>query len=275
MMNSTLERPQPTRSDSPPSPRLDGWLRELDQLADRSGRFHRKPFGYFESNGRHYTLPRYTYFGPRGGGDTIRLGLFATIHGDEPQGMLALERLAQALEREPELGQGYALFFYPICNPTGLEDCTRYSRSGRDLNREFWRDSTEPEVRCLETEIWTHAFHGIVNLHADDTSDGVYGFVNGEVLSRYLVEPALRAAEEYLPRNHGQRIDGFPAQRGIIYECYQGVLQAPAGLAQPPFEITLETPHTAPLDLQVSALEAALKTILVEYRQLMAIAQNI
>jgi murein peptide amidase A len=275
MMNSTLEPKQRTQSDSLHSPGLDGWLRELDQLADRSGRFHRKPFGCFESGGCRYTLPRYTYFGPRGGGDTIRLGFFATIHGDEPQGTLALGRLARALERDPDLGQGYALFFYPVCNPTGLEDRTRYSRSGRDLNREFWRDSTEPEVRCLETEIWTHAFHGIINLHADDTSDGVYGFVNGDVLSHYLVEPALQAAERYLPRNQGQRIDGFPAQRGIVYECYQGVLQAPVGLTQPPFEITLETPHTAPLDLQVSAFEAALKTILVEYRQLMAIAQNI
>ena len=160
---------------------------------------------------------------------------------DEPQGALALAELASKLDANPDLAQGYALFLYPVCNPTGIEDNTRYSRSGKDLNREFWRNSPEPEVQYLETEIWTHAFHGIINLHADDTSDGLYGFVNGQVLSEHLVEPALQAAERYLPRNRQRQIDGFPADRGIIYECYNGVLQSPAGLSHPPFGFAGDT----------------------------------
>lgn len=35
------------------------------------------------------------------------------------------------------------------------------------------------------------------------------------------------------------------------------------------------TPQKSPLHLQVEAFNAALKTILVEYRYLMAVAQNI
>jgi hypothetical protein len=143
------------------------------------------------------------------------------------------------------------------------------------LNREFWKDSREPEVQCLETEVWTHAFHGIINLHSDDTSHGVYGFVNGEVLSEHLLEPALKAAEAYLPRNHERQIDGFPADQGIIYQCYNNVLQAPAGLTQAPFEITLETPHHAAAELQLAAFGAALRTILAEYRSVVSIAQSI
>jgi hypothetical protein len=130
-------------------------------------------------------------------------------------------------------------------------------------------------VRFLETEVWTHAFHGIVTLHADDTSDGVYGFVNGAVLSEHLLDPALRSAEAFLPRNRRRKIDGFPARRGMIYSSYDGVLKSPTGMRQPPFEITLETPQNAPLHLQVDAINAALHTVLVEYRYLMAIAQNI
>jgi murein peptide amidase A len=275
MMNPTLKANAQTCSRASEQEGADAWLRDLDELAQRAGRLFKKPFGAFESRGHAYALPRYIYLGQRGGGDPIRLGIFAAIHGDEPQGALAISQLARALEQNPELGQGYALYLYPVCNPTGLEDGTRHSRTGKDLNREFWRNSPEPEVRSLETEIWTHAFHGIINLHSDDTSDGLYGFVNGEVLARYLVEPALQAAEEFLPRNTRRKIDGFPAHRGVIGECYPGVLQAPAGLVQPPFEITLETPHTAPLELQVLAFRAALSSILVEYRQLMAIAQNI
>ena len=250
-------------------------LAPVDELALNSHSLLSKPLAEFESGGRKYRMPRYIFLGPKGGGDTIRIGLFATIHGDEPEGALGLVRFITALEKNPECAQGYALFIYPICNPTGFQDNTRHARSGLDLNRAFWTDSLQPEIRVLETEVWTHAFHGIVTLHADDTSNGMYGFVNGAVLSEHLLEPALRSAEAFLPRNKRRRIDGFPARRGMIYSSYDGVLKSPKGLKQPPFEITLETPQNAPLHLQVDAINASLHTVLIEYRYLMAVAQNI
>jgi len=254
---------------------LDRLLSQMDQLAENSDHLMKKSFGQFESAGQTYAMPRYLYLGPKGGGDTIRIGIFATIHGDEPEGALALTGLVAALEKNPELAKGYCLFLYPVCNPTGFEDNTRHSRNGRDLNREFWKDSTEPEVRLLETEIWLHAFDGIITLHADNTSDGLYGYVAGAVLSENLLEPALREAELFLPRNRKHQIDGFAARNGVISECYPGVLRAPQDMQRPPFEITLETPQKAPLHRQVEAFSTALQTILVEYRYLMAIAQNI
>ena len=247
----------------------------FDEVALNSHYLIKKPMAEFESRGQKYNLPRYLFLGPKGGGDTIRIGIFATLHGDEPEGALGLTRFITALEKNPEIAQGYALFIYPVCNPTGFEDNTRHSHAGVDLNREFWRESRQPEVRNLETEIWTHAFHGIVTLHSDDTSDGLYGYVNGAVLSEHLLEPALRSGEGFLPRNKRKTIDGFPARRGVIYSSYDGVLKSPAGLKQPPFEITFETPQHAPLHLQVEAFNAALQTMLVEYRYLMAVAQNI
>lgn len=253
---------------------LDRVLAPLDELAQGSDHLFRKPLGATDTN-VHGVVPRYFLLGPRGGGDYLRLGIFAGIHGDEPAGTLAVIRWLSELERNPELARGYALYFYPICNPTGFVDRTRHSRSGKDLNREFWKGSGEPEVRWLETEIWTHAFHGIINLHSDDTSDGLYGFVNGEVLSENLLEPALLAGEKHLPRNRRRRIDGFPAKRGVIYESYDGVLRAVPGMPRPPFEVTLETPQKAPLHLQVEAFNAALGTILEEFRYLMAIGQDI
>lgn len=250
-------------------------LAPLDQLAQGSPHFLSRSFGQFESAGQTYSLPRYVYFGPPGGGDTIRLGIFATIHGDEPEGALGLLRFAEALERNREIAKGYCLFIYPVCNPTGFEDNTRHSRRGKDLNREFWTRSSEPEVNFLETEIWTHAFQGIITLHSDDTSHGLYGFVNGSVLSEHLLEPALRAAEKILPRNRRAAIDGFNAKRGVIYESYDGVLRAPPQMTQPPFEVTFETPQHAPLHRQAEAFATALETMLVEYRYLIAVAQNI
>ena len=64
-------------------------------------------------------------------------------------------------------------------------------------------------------------------------------------------------------------------RRGIITEGYRGVLRSVPGLPRPPFEVTFETPQTAPVHRQVEAFNAALKTMLVEYRYLIAIAQDI
>ena len=248
-------------------------VQRLDSWAVDSDHFFRKPLARLDDDDVH--LPRYLYLGPRGGGEYIRVGIFASIHGDEPEGALALERLVARLEEDPQIALDYALFLYPVCNPRGFVKGTRHSQSGKDLHREFWKGSDEPEVRALETELWSHAFQGIVTLHSDDTSDGLYGFVNGEVLSENLLDPALRAAEQYLPRNLAHSIDGFSAHRGIIHEGYLGTLRAVPNVKPRPFEITFETPKFAPQDRQVAAAATALETILVEYRQFMAISQSI
>ena len=252
---------------------LDRILSPLEDLAGRSDHLLRTATA--KNGAPQPPIPRYLYLGERGGGDVFRLGIFAAIHGDEPEGVLAINRFVTLLERDPEIARGFALFLYPLCNPTGFADGTRHARSGKDLNREFWRQSTEREVRFLESEIYLHAFDGLITLHSDNTSNGAYGFVNGSVLSENLLEPALRAAEKFLPRNRRPIIDGFPASDGIIYRSYEGVLRSLPGLARPPFELTFETPQQAPLYLQVESAAAALQTILQEYRQLRAFAQNI
>ena len=220
-------------------------------------------------------FPRFVFKGPRGGGDSVRFGLFAGIHGDEPAGVLALVRLIERLVQQPDLAQGYRLFVYPTCNPTGMRARSRLSRAGKDLNREFWKDSAEPEVRLLEQEIRSEDFHGLISLHTDDTSPGIYGFVRGAVLSKALLEPALRAAEGVVPRNNAAVIDGFPAQNGIISQCYEGILTSPPELVYEPFEIILETPASAAEEQQVEALVRALNSVLASYQQFLAFAANL
>ena len=77
------------------------------------------------------------------------------------------------------MGRNYQLWLYPLCNPGGYMDGTRESRSGKDLNRKFWKNSSELEVQLLEKEISKQRFNGIISLHCDDTSYGVYGFGGG------------------------------------------------------------------------------------------------
>lgn len=254
---------------------IQALLTPLHQLAETSDHLLAGSCGSFRCGADDFSLPRFIFDGPRGGGEPIRLGIFAGIHGDEPEGAIALVRFLTELAGSPALAAGYRIYAYPVCNPTGYEDDSREARGGKDLNREFWKSSLEPEVCLLEGELWKHAFHGIINLHCDDTSDGLYGFVHGPDLSKDLLLPALWAAEQHLSRNQRVVIDGFPARQGLIDGGYPGILAAPADAQPMPFQLTFETPQEAPVHLQVEAHIAALKCILAEYRAVIALGQNI
>ena len=232
--------------------------------------------GFWRVGEERYWLPRLIFRGGRETGEeTIRLAIFAGLHGDEPAGVHALVDLLRALEADPWVGRAYRIHIYPLCNPTGYEDGTRHSRSGADLNREFWRGSLEPEIGIIERELLRHKFHGIISLHSDDTSDGLYGFVRGATLTRHLLKPALAAAEAALPVNQASVIDGFHAIDGVIHTAYDGILTAPPGSSPAPFEIILESPHHASMELQRRAFVLALTEILRHYRRMISYAADI
>ncbi len=111
-------------------------LAPLEKIAAHSPNLVANHEAHFEIGGETYELPRYLFVGPKGGDTPIRVGIFAAIHGDEPEGAHAIVQFIKLLEAKPELAAGYYLSFYPVTNPTGFEDDTRPSRSGRDLNRE-------------------------------------------------------------------------------------------------------------------------------------------
>lgn len=244
-------------------------------LAGRSRAVVEAEVGRFERDGREYTIPRFTLQGPATNVPAGRVGLFAVVHGDEPAAAQSLLRLLDACVRDPTLAIGYELVCYPVCNPTGLEDGTRHNRAGLDLNREFWRGSVQPEVQSLERELRERSFDGLIALHADDTSCGLYGYAHGRVLNENLVAPALKAAARVLPCNLDSVIDGFPAKGGIVTQCFNGVLRPPPDQRPQPFEIIFETPGCADEDLQAEAGEVAVRTILAEYRAFISYAQDI
>jgi hypothetical protein len=229
--------------------------------------------GKFSSGGLGYDLVRFHFAGPYAGHDPIKLGLFAGVHGDEPAGCIALVQFLTALAAEPARAAGYELWVYPLVNPTGFESGTRENRAGKDLNREFWRSSTQPEVRLIEAELRDRRFDGMITLHADDTCEGLYGYSHGQTLDEMLLRPALEAAERVLPRDSRNLIDGFVAKDGVICDCFQGVLSAPPEQKPRPFNLIFETPARSPLKDQVTATVTALDAILAQYRGFIAHAQ--
>ncbi|SKA97123.1 Succinylglutamate desuccinylase / Aspartoacylase family protein [Prosthecobacter debontii] len=208
-------------------------------------------------------------------GMCMKFGVFAGVHGDEDAGILAVHELIQWASTKPVELEDFELHFYPICNPSGCTLGTRHSHSGLDLNREFWVGSDQPEIQYLEQQLRAERYEGILALHSDDTSDGCYGFVSGSLLSEQILEPALAAAHEILPRNEAYVIDGFLAEHGIIKEGYHGILSAPPEQRPHAMEVVFETPALAPINQQVAATVIAVKTMLAQYRLLQAYAPNL
>jgi hypothetical protein len=223
--------------------------------------------GMWRVNEERFWMPRFIFQRTQQTKRRIKVGIFAGIHGDEPEAVLGLVDLVRGLNSRPEVARDYRLLIYPMCNPSGVIDGTRCSRSGADLNRKFWQNSAEPEVRLLELELRREQFDGIISLHTDDTSDGVYGFARRSSAEKHdLLHDALEAAHHALPRCRSKLIDGFAATNAIIRGCYTGVLSAPAEQQPQPWEIILETPQSAPVHLQRQAFVLAVGMILGRYR---------
>jgi len=248
----------------------------LRRAAEGSAHLSYSEIGTFRHGKEVHSIPRFCFQGPGSTEEPVRIGVFAAIHGDEPETAHAALEFLERLLKEPERARGYQIYVYPVCNPSGIGDGTRHSRSGVDLNREFWKGSKEPEVYYLERELGVLLFQGVIALHADNTTPGVYAYVRGATLTEALARPALQAAEAFLPRAAGSVIDGFAAQDALIHhQCFEGVLSNPAELHPAPFELIFETPQESPAELQVEAAVAALNRILLEYRPFLAFGQDL
>ncbi len=196
----------------------------------------------------------------------VPICLVAGVHGDEPDGILAALELARRFARSPQLVSAYALTIYPCVSPVGYERMTRENGSGKDLNREFFRDSREEEVVVMEHELRAHEFTGFIGGHSDYESFGIYAYATGAVLSERLAKPALFQASDIIPINTDALIDGHPAQNGIINEKFPGSLGPLSKGASEPFDITIETPNLFALTKRVEAQATAFETVLHEYR---------
>lgn len=253
----------------------DSLLAPLERMARGATHLLAGHLPFRDVSGRSGRVPRYRFSGPGDVRSHLRVGIFAGIHGDEVSGIFAAVELIGRLMENPELARGYELFIYPVVNSAGFRENSRWSESGLDLNREFWKGSAEGEVQVIERELMQWQFNGLIALHSDDTSEGLYGFVKGHELTRYVLEPALEAAGCILPRNLDRSIDNFEANNGIIERGYAGILSAPPGQKPEPFEIVFETPHLAEVSRQIEAHIAATLSILDRFKVLISEGQNI
>jgi murein peptide amidase A len=252
-------------------------LAPLLNLAKTSDYLVADSIGDFVVGEKTFSIPRFIFMGPKGGGDSIRLGIFATIHGDEPEGADAVVSFLKDLEREPELAKGYHLYVYPICNPTGYAAYTRHNSSGQELSRHFWRRSDQPEVYYLEREMGVFHFHGVLSLHSSRNVKALSADTRSSTIQSSVAQPAIEAAANVFS-GFQSAITGKTSPSSEPESPapnLKGFLTTTDELSPVPFEVNLTTPRQAPRHLQVWSMVSALKSILESYRSLMAIRQNI
>lgn len=193
-----------------------------------------------------------------------RVYLSTGIHGDEPAGPLAMQRLLS----RGQWPSGIEIWVLPCLNPTGFRLNRRENSGEVDLNRDY-RHLATPEVRAhvgwLECQ---PRFDVTLCLHEDWESHGFYVYeLNPE--DRPSLAPAIvEAVAEVCPIDRSEVIEGRAASGGIIRPNLD-----PATRPQWPeafwllqnktrLSYTLEAPSDFPLETRVNALVTAVQAAL-------------
>lgn len=188
------------------------FLAPLLRLVETSDSLIAGSVGAFSLGGTRFHIPRLIFMGPRGGGDTVRLGIFAGLHGDDHTGPEAIGAFLQELESKSDVATGYHIYAYPICNPSGFASGKRHNAAGQDLTAHFWNGSDQPEAYYLEREMGVHHFHGVISLDSGDNSSPSFFFSGGQnsTLRVSPRRPRCRLVNHFR-RTRSQKIATLPA----------------------------------------------------------------
>jgi hypothetical protein len=193
-----------------------------------------------------------------------RIYLSSGIHGDEPAGPLAIQRLFH----EQVFPDQAWLWCCPCLNPTGFQRNTRASAAGVDLNRDY-RHLRTPEVRAHIAWLQRQPMFDLcLCLHEDWEAHGFYVYELNPAQQPSLAGIMTEAVRESCPIDPSPLIDGREAQDGIICPNLD-----PAGRPEWPealyliqnktrLSYTLEAPSDFPLEARVCALTSATRAAL-------------
>ena len=262
------------RQNPGPAQRL---LAPLVNLAESSDWLVAGSVGEFAAAKKRFHIPRFVFMGPKGGGDTVRLAIFAAIRGDEPSGAEAIVSFLQQLESHPALAAGYHIYTYPICNPSGFAAGSRRNAAGHDLTAHFWNGSDQPEAYYLEREIGVHHFHGVISLGSTHHPNPRFFFSGGQnsTLRSSLASSSIPATQIFLAEEQPENTGGTALLAQTPESSATGFLTETDELRPTPFEINFQIPRRAPRQTQIDGAANALKSILDSYRTVLAIRQNI
>lgn len=176
----------------------------------------------------HNNLPIHAHTLGRG---PFRVYLVASIHGDEPEGLAALDPLLGRLAADPALRRA-TLRIIRDANPDGTAARTRGNARGRDLNRNWpasnfsARDRhgesplSEPESAALHADLTRFNPHLVIVFHSARNGP----FVNYDGPARDAADAFAAAAAAGDPRWRTEPSMGYPTPGSL--GSYLGVDRA-------------------------------------------------
>lgn len=102
-------------------------------------------------------------------GNNPRLLIHAGTHGDEHE---VIEHVTQAIKKYRKVLPPF--IFVPRVSPTAVSRKTRVNGYGHDMNRSFFSDSDDPEIRQNLEMIQGNQFELFVSFHEDPSLDQYY-----------------------------------------------------------------------------------------------------
>jgi murein peptide amidase A len=207
-------------------------------------------------------LPAFVRIGTGGRtADRKRLYISAGIHGDEPAGPLAVERLLKENCWPGDLD----VWLCPCLNPSGFDLNTREDSAGIDLNREYLTPRAplvSAHMRWLKKQ---PDFHVALCLHEDWEAGGFYVYELNPDNQPSLAERIVSAAAAVCPPDESPIIEGWTASNGVIRPGID-----PGSRSDWPeafylithktrLSYTLESPSDFPLEIRVRSLMEGVK----------------
>ena len=110
--------------------------------------------------------PKFHYFVS---GENPKLLIHSGTHGDEYE---VTDFVREALIKYEKILPAFV--FVPCVSPSAMEHKTRKNKAGSDMNREFFSDSTDPEVQINIETIKDKDFELFVSFHEDPLETNYY-----------------------------------------------------------------------------------------------------
>ncbi|MBI5802394.1 MAG: M14 family metallocarboxypeptidase [Verrucomicrobia bacterium] len=209
----------------------------------------------FDGGGELLTFQRHTP------GARRNVYISSGIHGDEPAGPLAMQRLLV----ENLWPADTNLLLCPCLNPTGFPLNRRENLQGKDLNRDYKHFETA-EARAHIG--WLQSLPGFdlaLCLHEDWEANGFYLYELNPDAAPSLAQRMVDAVARECPIDLAEVIEGRPACGGVIHPSHD-----PESRPQWPeafwllqhktrLSYTLEAASDFPLTARVNALVAAVR----------------
>jgi hypothetical protein len=237
-------------------------FRELAGLVRHSHHLYNSPLGPFYHRGRHFPVPRFTFFGSDTTDDSPRLAVLGGFDHRDLRSTYAIIHLVRLLALKPLNGHGLQLAFFPLVDVLGLSGHAHLRR----LAAADWQFPETPELDLLSQDARVRSYHGFIRI--ESTTEDV------AVLRLRGLDPSTANDDDLITS-----ADFGPLPVRWELQPATDVADGPLSLKQElplrPFELQIRLPNTWTPELYREATAQFFKRFVRRYTTYLAHAQNL